>query len=66
MTELGNEQNKHLAAGWFDLIPIKIKVPKDTETGAKTLFVKVDSTHKIQEISEDNNILSKATNIKAY
>ncbi len=33
-------------------------------TGAKTLFVMVDSTEKIQEISEDNNIrqTSKHTN----
>lgn len=64
--ELGKATNEKLNAGWFDLIPIKIKVPKDTEIGTKHLFVKVDSTDKIQEISEDNNILSKASNIKAY
>jgi hypothetical protein len=64
--ELGKATNEKLKAGWFDLIPIKIKVPKNEDTGPHYLFVKVDSTNKIQEISEDNNILSKATNITAY
>ena len=64
--ELGQKGNEKLKAGWFDLIPIKIKVPKNEDTGPHYLFVKVDSNNKIQELSEDNNILSKATNITAH
>ena len=64
--ELGKETNEKLKAGWFDLIPIKIKIPKDVDPGAYYLIVKVDSTDKILEIHEDNNTKSEATNITAY
>jgi hypothetical protein len=64
--EIGKGNNDKLKAGWFDIIPVKIKVPKDEDTGPHYLFVKVDSTKKIQEISEDNNTNSKATTITAY
>jgi hypothetical protein len=64
--QIGKGNNDKLEAGWFDVIPVKIKVPKDEDTGPHYLFVKVDSTDKIQEISEDNNINSKATTITAY
>jgi CARDB protein len=55
-----------LRAGWFDLVPSTFKVPKNTENGAHYLIVKADATDKVQEISEDNNVLSKATNITPY
>lgn len=65
-TELDKENNDKLKAGWFDLIALKIKVPKHEDTGPAYLIVKADSTDKIQEIHEDNNTKSKATNITAY
>jgi hypothetical protein len=55
-----------LGAGWFELVSSTFKVPENTENGAHYLIVKADATNKIQEISEDNNVLSKATNITPY
>jgi len=50
----------YLAAGDFNLVPITIKVPKTENEGNHFLFVKVDAQEKIKELSEDNNVLSKA------
>jgi len=60
---LGQRGVPHLQAGDFDLIPIKIKVPKTEDNGDHFLFVKVDANDKIKELSEDNNVLSQAANI---
>ena len=60
---LGQRGVPHLQAGDFDLIPIKIKVPKAEDNGDHFLFVKVDAKDKIEELSEDNNVLSQAANI---
>jgi hypothetical protein len=63
---LANKGVGKLEAGWFDIVPISFKVPKDTDTGARHLFVKVDANSKIEELSEDNNVLSKAVNITPH
>jgi hypothetical protein len=64
--KLGERNVNSLEAGWFELVPIQFKLKKSTEAGDYNLIVKVDSTDKIQEISEDNNVLSKETKVKNY
>ena len=64
--QLDQSNVEKLGAGWFKLVPSMFKVPKNTENGAHYLIVKVDATDKVQELSEDNNMLSKATNITPY
>jgi hypothetical protein len=63
---VGENNVEKLKAGWFKLVPVKVKLPKDTEAGEYNLIVKVDATDKIHEISEDNNTLSKETNVTNY
>lgn len=63
---VGENNVSKLKAGWFKLVPVKIKLPKDTDAGEHNLIVKVDATDKIHEISEDNNTLSKETNVTNY
>ena len=63
---LGHRNVSYLAAGDFDLIPIKIKVPKTENDGNHFLLVKVDAKHKIKEVSEDNNVLSTAAKIVSH
>ena len=63
---LSRGSTSYLAAGDFDLIPIKIKVPKTENDGNHFLFVKVDAKHKIKEVSEDNNALSRAAKIVSH
>ena len=60
---IGNTNVKCLNAGDFDLMPVKIDLPKNTATGQHYLIVKVDATDKIKEQSEDNNILSAQTKV---
>jgi subtilase family serine protease len=60
---LGQGNVEKLKAGWFKLVPVKIKAPRNAEEGESHLIVKVDATDKIQELSEENNTLSKTTNI---
>lgn len=60
---IGQRGEEKLKAGWFSLVPVQIKVPKNTDAGEYSLIVKVDATGKIQEISEDNNTLSKETHV---
>jgi hypothetical protein len=64
-TLLGQKGIGRLEVGDFDIVPIKIKVPKDTEAGTHHLFVKVDAANQIEEESEDNNTKSKQTTIQA-
>jgi subtilase family serine protease len=64
--QLDKSSVPHLYAGWFDLVPLTFKVPENTSDGAHYFIVKADSTDKVQEISENNNVLSKATNITPY
>ena len=63
---LSKGSTSYLAAGDFDLIPIKIKVPKTENDGNHFLFLKVDAKHKIKEVSEDNNVLSRAAKIVSH
>ncbi|MFY3741747.1 MAG: hypothetical protein HMLIMOIP_002207 [Candidatus Nitrosomirales archaeon] len=60
---IGEKTVEKLKAGWFKLVPVKIKVPNNTDNGDHNLIVKVDATDKIQEISEENNTLSRAADI---
>ena len=64
--ELDQSNVAKLPAGWFELDVSTFKVPKNTEDGAHYLITKVDATDKVLEISEDNNVLSQATNITPY
>jgi hypothetical protein len=63
---LGQETVKHLQAGNFRLVPVVIDLPKKTTSGQHDLIVKVDAKDKIQELSEDNNVLSKQTNVMPF
>lgn len=63
---LGQETVKKLQAGNFRLVPIVIDLPKKTDSGQNYLIVKVDAADKIQELSEDNNVLSKQTNVTPF
>jgi len=60
---LGQHSMSYLAAGDFNLVPITIKVPKTENEGNHFLFIKVDAQEKIKELSEGNNVLSKAAKI---
>jgi subtilase family serine protease len=64
--KLGVNNVPKLKAGWFELLPVQIKLPHETASGNHYLFVKVDSKDKIKEISEDNNVLSKSINVTPY
>jgi hypothetical protein len=63
---LGQRGIGGLEVGDFNIIPIKIKVGKNTDTGTQYLLVKIDANEKIEEQSENNNVLSNQANITPF
>lgn len=63
---VGDNHAQKLKAGWFNLIPVQIKLPQDTVAGDYNLIVKVDAANSIEEISETNNELSRATEVTSH
>jgi CARDB protein len=63
---IGDKHAEKLKAGWFNLIPVQIKLPQDTVEGDYNLIVKVDATDSIEEISETNNELSRTTEVTSH